>query len=268
MFEDLKPHLQDLRKRLIISVAVLLLSFGVCFNFWGVIFDWVAAPINSALENESIKAHLAALTILENVFVALKVAFFAALVVSMPIIFWQFWLFIAPGLYKHEKKIVLPFVAFASVMFACGVGFAYYIVLPVVIENVLLFGSDKFEGSLSAENYVMFFTRLVVGFGIAFELPVLSYFLAKVGMITDKSLKNFFKYAVVIIFIIAAIITPPDVLSQIFLAIPLVGLYGFSILIARFVNPAPKESEQEPQEDEHDESQESESSAPISTQNP
>ena len=87
-------------------------------------------------------------------------------------------------------------------------------------------------------------------------------------MITDKSLKNFFKYAVVIIFIIAAIITPPDVLSQIFLAIPLVGLYGFSILIARFVNPAPKESEQEPQEDEHDESQESESSAPISTQNP
>lgn len=268
MFEDLKPHLQDLRKRLIISVAVLLLSFGVCFNFWGVIFDWVAAPINSALENESIKAHLAALTILENVFVALKVAFFAALVVSMPIIFWQFWLFIAPGLYKHEKKIVLPFVAFASVMFACGVGFAYYIVLPVVIENVLLFGNDKFEGSLSAENYVMFFTRLVVGFGIAFELPVLSYFLAKVGMITDKSLKNFFKYAVVIIFIIAAIITPPDVLSQIFLAIPLVGLYGFSILIARFVNPAPKESEQEPQEDEHDESQESESSAPISTQNP
>ena len=268
MFEDLKPHLQDLRKRLIISVAVLLLSFGVCFNFWGVIFDWVAAPINSALENESIKAHLAALTILENVFVALKVAFFAALVVSMPIIFWQFWLFVAPGLYKHEKKIVLPFVAFASVMFACGVGFAYYIVLPVVIENVLLFGSDKFEGSLSAENYVMFFTRLVVGFGIAFELPVLSYFLAKVGMITDKSLKNFFKYAVVIIFIIAAIITPPDVLSQIFLAIPLVGLYGFSILIARFVNPAPKESEQEPQEDEHDESQERESSAPLSTQNP
>ena len=262
------PHLQHLRKRLIISVAVLLLSFGVCFNFWGVIFDWVAAPINSALENESIKAHLAALTILENVFVALKVAFFAALVVSMPIIFWQFWLFVAPGLYKHEKKIVLPFVAFASVMFACGVGFAYYIVLPVVIENVLLFGSDKFEGSLSAENYVMFFTRLVVGFGIAFELPVLSYFLAKVGMITDKSLKNFFKYAVVIIFIIAAIITPPDVLSQIFLAIPLVGLYGFSILIARFVNPAHKESEQEPQEDEHDESQESESSAPISTQNP
>lgn len=266
MFEDLKPHLQDLRKRLIISVAVLLLSFGICFNFWGVIFDWVAAPINSALENESIKAHLAALTILENIFVALKVAFFAALVVSMPIIFWQFWLFIAPGLYKHEKKIVLPFVAFASVMFACGVAFAYYIVLPVVIENVLLFGSDKFEGSLSAENYVMFFTRLVVGFGIAFELPVLSYFLAKVGMITDKSLKNFFKYAVVIIFIIAAIITPPDVLSQIFLAIPLVGLYGFSILIAHFVNPAPKDEEEE-QEESQDESHSSESSAPIPTQN-
>lgn len=259
MFEDLKPHLQDLRKRLIISVAVLALSFGICFNFWGVIFDWVAAPMNSALENDTIKAHLVSLTILENIFVALKVAFFAALVVSMPIIFWQFWLFIAPGLYKHEKKIVLPFVAFASVMFLCGVAFAYYIVLPVVIENILLFGSDKFEGNLSAENYVMFFTRLVVGFGIAFELPVLSYFLAKVGMITDQSLKNFFKYAVVIIFIIAAIITPPDVLSQIFLAIPLVGLYGLSIVIARFVNPQPKEED----DDKPTEDSSSESSAPI-----
>ena len=132
-------------------------------------------------------------------------------------------------------------MAFASVMFLSGVFFAYYIVLPVVIENVLLFGSDKFEGSLSAENYVMFFTRLVIGFGIAFELPVLSYFLAKVGLITDASLKNFFKYAVVIIFVIAAIITPPDVLSQVFLAIPLIGLYGLSIIIARFVNPAPKD---------------------------
>ena len=117
--------------------------------------------------------------------------------------------------------------------------------LPVVVENVLLFGNGKFEGSISADNYVMFFTRLIIGFGIAFELPVLSYFLGKVGLITDESLKNFFKYAVVIIFVIAAIITPPDVLSQIFMAIPLIGLYGLSIVILKFTNPAPKGDEEE-----------------------
>ncbi|RDU55231.1 twin-arginine translocase subunit TatC [Helicobacter sp. MIT 00-7814] len=243
MFEDLKPHLQDLRKRLIISTLTLLVAFGACFSFWELLFDFVAAPMNKALSNDTINAHLATLSVLEGVFVALKVAFFAALVVSMPVIFWQFWLFVAPGLYKHEKKIVLPFVGFASAMFFVGVAFAYYLVLPVVIENVLLFGNDKFEGSISADNYVMFFTRLVIGFGITFELPVLSYFLARVGMITDKSMKSFFKYAVVIIFVIAALITPPDVISQIFLAIPLIGLYGISILIAKMVNPAKEEAE-------------------------
>lgn len=238
MFEDLKPHLQDLRKRLIISTLTLVVTFCVCFSFWEVIFDFVAAPINKALSKDTINAKLSQLAILESVFVALKVSLFASLTISMPVIFWQFWLFIAPGLYKHEKKVVLPFVAFASMMFFVGVAFAYYLVLPVVIENVLLFGSGKFEGNISADNYVMFFTRLIVGFGITFELPVLSYFLALVGMITDASMKSFFKYAVVIIFVIAAIITPPDVLSQIFLAIPLIGLYGISILIAKFVNPA------------------------------
>ncbi|MGX3098374.1 twin-arginine translocase subunit TatC [Helicobacter sp. 23-1046] len=244
MFEDLKPHLEDLRKRLVISTLTIGVAFCVCFGFWEVIFDWVAFPIQSALKNESIRAHLATLTVLEGVFVALKVAFFGSLVIAMPVIFWQFWLFVAPGLYKHEKKIVLPFVAFASTMFFCGVAFAYYVVLPVVVENVLLFGNGKFEGSISADNYVMFFTRLIIGFGIAFELPVLSYFLGKVGLITDESLKNFFKYAVVIIFVIAAIITPPDVLSQIFMAIPLIGLYGLSIVIVKFTNPAPKGDEE------------------------
>ena len=125
-------------------------------------------------------------------------------------------------------------------MFALGVAFSYFGVLPFIIKNVLLFGNDQFEAYITAENYFAFFIRLIIGFGIAFELPVLCFFLGKVGLITDESLKGFFKYAVVIIFIIAAIIAPPDVISQVLLAIPLVMLYGISIVILKFVNPASK----------------------------
>ena len=123
MFEDLKPHLEDLRKRLVISTLTIGVAFCVCFGFWEVIFDWVAFPIQSALKNESIRAHLATLTVLEGVFVALKVAFFGSLVIAMPVIFWQFWLFVAPGLYKHEKKNSPAFCGICKhdVFLWCGV---------------------------------------------------------------------------------------------------------------------------------------------------
>lgn len=240
MFEDLKPHIQDLRKRLIISSLTLIIVFFICFSFWQYIFEWIKLPLTQAFAHD-IKGELVQLSPAEGVFTAMKVSFFTSLVISMPIIFWQLWLFIAPGLYKHEKMLIIPFVLFATIMFAIGASFAYFVVFPFVIKYVLLFGNELFSANISAENYVTFFTHLILGFGIAFELPVLSYFLAKVGLITDATLKGFFKYAIVIIFIIAAIITPPDVLSQFLMAIPLVGLYGLSILIAKVVNPASKE---------------------------
>ena len=210
MLEDLKPHIQDLRKRLIISIAVLFIAFIVCFLFWEHIFIFIKAPLDSVLGHD-VRGKFIASGMIEGVFIAMKSALFAALVISMPIIFWQIWIFVAPGLYKNEKRVVIPFV---------------------------IFGNDQFEAYITAENYFTFFTRLVIGFGIAFELPVLCFFLGKVGLITDESLKNFFKYAVVLIFIIAALIAPPDVISQILLAIPLIGLYGISILVLKFVNPA------------------------------
>ncbi len=134
-------------------------------------------------------------------------------------------------------------------MFLIGAAFSYYVVFPFIIEYLATFGSDVFAANISASSYVSFFTRLILGFGVAFELPVLAYFLAKVGLITDASLKAYFKYAIVVIFIVAAIITPPDVVSQIFMALPLVGLYGLSILIAKMVNPAPKDNENDNEED-------------------
>lgn len=242
MFEDLKPHIQDLRKRLIISSLTLIVVFFLCFSFWQYIFEWIKLPLTQAFAN-NIKGELVQLSPAEGVFTAMKVSFFTSLVISMPIIFWQLWLFIAPGLYKHEKMLIVPFVLFATTMFAIGASFAYFVVFPFVIKYVLLFGNELFSANISAENYVTFFTHLILGFGVAFELPVLSYFLSKVGLITDATLKGFFKYAIVIIFIIAAIITPPDVLSQFLMAIPLIGLYGLSILIAKLVNPAPLESQ-------------------------
>ncbi|WP_104725963.1 twin-arginine translocase subunit TatC [Helicobacter felis] len=233
MFEDLKPHLEELRKRLLICVAVLVGAFFLCFNFWDRIFAWIKA---------SYAGKLIQISPIEGVMVAIKVSFFASLALAMPIIFWQLWLFVAPGLYKHEKKMALPFVFFGTTMFIIGAGFAYYVVFPFVIHYLANFGSAVFEANISASSYVSFFTRLILGFGVAFELPVLAFFLAKMGLITDATLKAYFKYAIVVIFIIAAIITPPDVMSQICMALPLIGLYGLSILIAKIVNPAPKDT--------------------------
>ncbi|WP_305862241.1 twin-arginine translocase subunit TatC [Helicobacter cholecystus] len=244
MLEDFKPHIQELRKRLIISFSVLGIVFMICFSFWEHIFIVIKEPIELAFAQD-IKGELVQLSPAEGVFTAMKVSFLSAIVISLPVIFWQIWLFIAPGLYKHEKMIVIPFVLFATIMFSLGAGFAYFIVFPFIIKYILTFGNAQFSSSISVESYVTFFTRLILGFGLAFELPVISYFLGKVGLITDATLKSFFKYAIVIIFILAAILTPPDILSQFLMAIPLIGLYGLSILILIFVNPAKEEESEE-----------------------
>jgi len=185
-------------------------------------------------------------------FVALKVSFFAGILMALPVILWQLWLFIAPGLYDHEKKMVLPFVVGGSFMFFVGVLFAYYIVTPFGFQFLITFGSFLYTPLINIEDYVGFFTKIMLGFGIAFELPVIAYFLALLGLITDKTLKEFFKYAVVIIFLLAALLTPPDILTQLLMAGPLILLYGLSILIVRYVNPY-KEDEDEKEDEEEDE---------------
>lgn len=252
ILDDIRPHLADLRKRLVISMIVLLVAFMVCFSFWEPIFALIKAPLSAAYAS-NIKGLLVQKAPAEGILTAMKVAFFAALIISMPVIFYQFWLFIAPGLYKNEKALVLPFVIFASIMFAIGVAFSYFIVFPFIIKYILAFGNSQFEAYISVGDYISFFTRFILGFGIAFELPVLSYFLAKVGLITDMTLRRFFKYAIVIIFVIAAIITPPDVISQLFLAVPLIGLYFLSIVIAYMVNrEEPSKDGSRPDPDEGD----------------
>nr|WP_321266371.1 twin-arginine translocase subunit TatC [uncultured Sulfurimonas sp.] len=251
MFDDLKPHLIELRKRLGISVGSLIVMFFVMFYFHEPILNWMVEPLNVALIEVGKKSLHAADGMITTsqvggaFFVALKVSFFAAIVGALPIILSQIWLFIAPGLYANEKKMIIPFIVGGTLMFLIGVLFAYYIVTPFGFDFLITFGSFKFTPLINIEDYVGFFTKIMFGFGLAFELPIFAYFLALLGMIDDRMMRDFFKYAVIIIFVVAALLTPPDVLTQLLMAGPLIILYGFSILIVRMVNPAPALEEED-----------------------
>ncbi len=246
MFDELRPHLAELRKRLGISIAAVFILFFVCFSFWEPLLAWMIAPLNGVLPEGS---HVIFTKLQEPFFTAIKVSFFAALMLALPIIFWQFWLFISPGLYDKEKRLVLPFVFFATLMFLTGAAFCYYVVVPIGFNFLINFGAQLFTAFPSIGEYVGFFTKLLFGFGIAFELPVITFFFAKLGLVDDKALIGFFRYAIIIIFAVSAVLTPPDVLTQFLMAGPLVVLYGLSIIVGRMVNQAEKNSEEDEKKD-------------------
>ena len=255
MFDDLRPHLVELRKRLGISVGSLIVMFFVMFYFHEPILEWMVEPLNIALQEVGKKSVHAADGMVTTsqvggaFFVALKVSFFAAIIGALPIILSQIWMFIAPGLYANEKKMIIPFILGGTIMFLVGVLFAYYIVTPFGFDFLITFGSFKFTPLINIEDYVGFFTKIMFGFGIAFELPIFAYFLALLGMVDDRQMIDFFKYAVILIFVVAALLTPPDVLTQLLMAGPLIILYGFSILIVKMVNPAQPEEEDDDEEE-------------------
>jgi len=251
MFDDLRPHLVELRKRLGISAISIVISFFIMFYFHEILLEWMIAPLNDALIEVGKKSVHAANGMVTTsqvggaFFVALKVSFFAGLLLALPVILSQIWMFIAPGLYANEKKMLLPFIFGGTLMFAVGVAFAYYVVTPFGFDFLITFGSFKFTPLINIEDYVGFFTKIMFGFGLAFELPVFAYFLGLLGLVDDKQMIAFFKYAVVIIFIVAALLTPPDVLTQMLMAGPLILLYGVSILLVKMVNPADDDDTEE-----------------------
>jgi len=247
MFEDLKPHLADLQKRLITISITLVVMFFVCFAFYEPILKWMLVPIEAVLPEGS---KMIAIEISETFFTAVKVSLFSAFLISLPVIFWQMWLFLAPGLYSNEKKIIVPFVIGATFMFLMGAVFSYYVVVPFGFEFLVNFGSQVVAVTPSIGAYVTFFIKIVFGFGIAFELPVITFFFAVIGVVNDKMMKDFFRYAVVFIFILSALLTPPDVVTQFLMAVPLILLYGISIYIAQIFNPADKEEKYEEEDEE------------------
>jgi sec-independent protein translocase protein TatC len=243
LFASIRPHLYEVKCRLKFVVILFILFFAVSFWQYSPILDWLVEPLENALqiakettangEDGKVTTHQVAGTF----FVILKVAFFTAFIMLIPVFLWHGWAFISPGLHDNEKRFSLPLVIGGTFMFLLGILFAYYVVMPFGFEFLILFGSEKFVPYIDIENYVGFFTKFAIGFGIAFQLPVIVYFLAHIGLVTDKNLKEFFKYAILIIFIISAILTPPDVLTQLLMAGPMTLLYGFSIWIAKIINP-------------------------------
>ncbi len=240
----LLDHLIELRKRLLWSAVAFLISFGVCYHFSQEIYSFLARPLADILQERSgADRRLIYTALYEAFFTYIKVAFFGASFISFPIVATQLWLFIAPGLYRSEKRAIAPFLIATPVLFIMGAALAYYFIFPVAWRFFLSFESPNGAGGLPIElqakvsEYLGLVMKLIFAFGIAFELPVALTLLARVGIITSAQLKKFRRYAYVGMFVIAAILTPPDVITQTGLAVPLILLYEISIIAAKMVEP-------------------------------
>ena len=222
-------HLEELRRRLIICFITLFAGFLVCWFYRETIFSVVQAPFLKFVARGD---KLSFISLTEPFFVYMKVSALAALIFTSPILITQVWLFIAPGLYKKEKMYAVPFIFFSTIFFLGGCVFCYYYVFPFACRYFLEVGS-QFKQDVRVNDYFSLFSKLTLAIGLIFEIPILAFFLARIGIINHHFLLNKFKYAVLVCFIISAIITPtPDVVTQTFLAVPMLLLYVLSILIA------------------------------------
>lgn len=228
----LLDHLVELRRRLLWCVAALGLAFAVCLYFARPIFAFLAQPLLQS------KQGLVYTNIFEAFFVDVKVAFFAALMIAFPVIGNQIWRFVAPGLYAKEKKAFFPFLLLTPALFLGGGAMAYYVAVPLALKFLLSYQGNIGGVTLTAlpgiGNYLDFVTRFIFGFGIAFLLPVLLMLLERAGLVTRDQLKKGRRYAIVGAFAIAAVLTPPDVVSQLLLAVPLWALYELSLVAIWF----------------------------------
>lgn len=237
---SLHEHLAELRTRLMITVAAFLLAFVGCYLFAEEIYGFLVKPL-AAMYAPGSGRRLIYTGLTEAFMTYLKVSFFAAVFVSFPVAASQLYMFLAPGLYKKEKKILLPFIAATPVLFLAGAALAYYFVFPLAWSFFLSFEQMGNNGSLPIElearvsEYLSLVLNLIIAFGVAFQLPILLTLLARVGIVSAESLAKRRKYALVLVLLVAAILTPPDVISQIGLALPMMLLYECSIKICRYM---------------------------------
>ena len=240
----LLDHLIELRRRLLWSFVAFIVCFGFCYYFSRDIYSFLVQPLANILEHRGANRRLIFTALYEAFFTYLRVAFFGAAFVSFPIWATQLWLFIAPGLYRSEKRAFAPFLIATPVLFVAGGALAYYFVFPAAWSFFLSFetvdgGGLPVQLEAKVSEYLSLVMQLIFAFGLAFQLPVLLTLLAKVGIISSAGLKKYRRYAYVGMFVIAAIITPPDVITQIGLAIPLILLYEVSVITAGFVETKP-----------------------------
>lgn len=246
----LMEHLAELRNRLINSVLAFLVGMVICFAFWNPVFNFLTQPICNALSDRQQDCGLILIKLQEGFFVAVRIAMMGGFVLSFPIIGYQMWRFVAPGLYRSEKNAFLPFLIASPVMFFIGAAFAYYAVLPLAFDFFLGFQQGglapdeevevatgmagiTFQGSV--EEYLALTTKFIIAFGMCFQLPVLLTLMGKAGMVSAEGMRSVRKYAIVGILVLAAIVTPPDVITQIILFAVVYGLYEISILLVQRV---------------------------------
>lgn len=235
-------HLMELRTRLMWVIGAMVIGTTISFCFVEQLTGFLVEPLANAMQpGDTQRLIYTGLT--EAFFTYMKVAFFAGIFLTFPVLLWQIWIFVAPGLYKNERRAFLPYLVATPVLFFLGGACVYYGVIPMAWPFFMSFQTGAESTALPIElearisEYLDLIMTLIFAFGLCFQLPVILSLLAKAGLITAQNLADFRKYAIIVIFIVAAILTPPDVLSQIMLALPLMALYEFSILLIRWSSP-------------------------------
>lgn len=236
-------HLEELRKRLIIALIAVGIGFGICYIFAKEIFQLLMIPLIKALPAG---ASMIFTSLPEAFFTYLKVALLAGIFVASPVVLYQIWLFVAPALYSHEKKYAIPFVIFSTVLFVGGAAFGYFVVFPFGFKFFMSFATDFIQPAPKLKEYLSFCSMLLLAFGLIFELPLFIFFLAKLGVVDARMLSRNRRYVIVGIFVIAAILTPPDVITQLMMAGPLLILYEISIWVAKIFGRK-REAEEPPE---------------------
>jgi sec-independent protein translocase protein TatC len=240
----LLEHLREMRTRLVISLVATALGIALCFNYTELIWNFLVAPMNEALEKTG-RGHMVIIEPLEGFLTYLKVSLVAGLGLASPVISYQIWRFVAPALYPKEKRLVIPLMFASTFLFLAGAAFCYAVIFQFAFPFFIEITAADVEANLSIAAYLGLATRLLVAFGVCFQLPVVVFFLARIGLIDARDMIAFFRYGVVGIFVLAALLTPPDVLSQLLMAAPMIVLYIIGIGVAWLFSTKERDPEEE-----------------------
>ena len=223
-------HLEELKTRLTRALIAIGICFIICYFVKEKLFKILTLPLVAVLPDNS---SMIFTSLPEAFFTYLKVSFLGSIFLASPYVLYQIWGFISPGLHKSEKKHAVPFVTFSTLFFLGGSLFAYYVVFPFGFKFFVGFGNDVIRPMLSLREYLSFSMKLLIAFGIIFELPIFMFFLAKIGMVNSRTLVEKRKYAILLVFVVAALFTPPDIVTQVLMALPLMILYEISIWVVK-----------------------------------
>ena len=245
---SLLEHLSELRRRICFALLGVLAGFLLCYGFSEYLFNWLCEPLIKAMPDAS---HLIYTGVAEGFLTHVKIALVAGIFIGSPFIFYQFWAFVAPGLYEEERRYIIPIALCSALFFICGAAFGYVLVFPMAFKFFMSYNTEYVVAMPKLSEYLDFSLQMLVAFGVVFEMPLVAFFLGRMGILTVKLMRRIRRYAILGIFIVAAVLTPPDVASQLCMAAPLLILYEFSILVVKIFGKhreAPQAEEKEQKE--------------------